>query len=428
MVDIDDTIVEVHGYAKQGSGYGYSGARGLNAVDHHGHHRWCGTGHRRPVVTLRRLRIRAWGGPDGRRHPGQTGPPTIAAVDDKAAAAADSAFYGYPAAIRGGAQVSITVRLDPKVRAAIAAIDDDAWTPIEYSDAVYDEGTSQWISRAEVAEIGFTSFSSKKRSEHVEGRLVVRRIPDLNSTNDGQATLFDVRRFHAFLTTTDLDTITADTTHRGHAIIEQVHADLKNSLWPTSAAHHLTQRFPIAPQPENPTGSTRHRGRAINHAHPTPPTDPSRTIESTPDPESIGGSRLSSRSFDTRGGTARVTSHLHARHVRAQANRLIHVRLRWRAGCDAKRVAGWVEEHKPPLVWLRGCQRRAGSFSALLTRGQVSVGGKVEVNDGRARPRWGDMRFNPLSDECETTRDADAGTVLVAPQQATTQQVEIEAG
>jgi hypothetical protein len=31
LVDIDDTIIEVHGYAKQGSGYGYSGVRGLNA-------------------------------------------------------------------------------------------------------------------------------------------------------------------------------------------------------------------------------------------------------------------------------------------------------------------------------------------------------------------------------------------------------------
>src|SRR3954447_9197649 len=38
-------------------------------------------------------------------------------------------------------------------------------------------------------------------------------------------------RFHAFFTTTDpavLDTVTADKTHRRHAI-EQVHADLKNS-------------------------------------------------------------------------------------------------------------------------------------------------------------------------------------------------------
>jgi hypothetical protein len=32
MVDIDDTIIEVHGYSEQGSGYGYSGVRGLNAL------------------------------------------------------------------------------------------------------------------------------------------------------------------------------------------------------------------------------------------------------------------------------------------------------------------------------------------------------------------------------------------------------------
>jgi hypothetical protein len=63
--------------------------------------------------------------------------------------------------------------------------------------------------------------------------LVVRRIPDLNpSGKDGQDTLFDTWRFHAFFTTTDpavADTVAADKTHRGHAIIEQVHADLKNS-------------------------------------------------------------------------------------------------------------------------------------------------------------------------------------------------------
>src|SRR4051794_7087786 len=32
LVDVDDTIVEVHGYAKQGAGFGYSGVRGLNAL------------------------------------------------------------------------------------------------------------------------------------------------------------------------------------------------------------------------------------------------------------------------------------------------------------------------------------------------------------------------------------------------------------
>jgi hypothetical protein len=44
--------------------------------------------------------------------------------------------------------------------------------------------------------------------------------------------LFDVRRFHALFTATaatDLGTVAADKLHRHHAIIEQVHADLKNS-------------------------------------------------------------------------------------------------------------------------------------------------------------------------------------------------------
>lgn len=30
-LDVDDTIRATHGYAKQGTGYGYSGVRGLNA-------------------------------------------------------------------------------------------------------------------------------------------------------------------------------------------------------------------------------------------------------------------------------------------------------------------------------------------------------------------------------------------------------------
>src|SRR5213078_720955 len=32
FVDVDDTIIEVHGHAKQGAGFGYSGVRGLNAL------------------------------------------------------------------------------------------------------------------------------------------------------------------------------------------------------------------------------------------------------------------------------------------------------------------------------------------------------------------------------------------------------------
>src|SRR5882757_4557385 len=226
LVDVDDTIIEVHGYAKQGSGYGYSGVRGLNALI-----ATVTTEHGAPVITGQRLRKGSCGSPRGA---GRIIGDTLATVkrlrSPEATARpllrADSAFYGYPtvaAALRGGADVSITVRLDPKVKAAI-----------------FEESTHRWISRAEVAEIGFTAFTSRKASEQVRGRLVVRRIPDLTpSGNDGQQSLFDTWRFHAFFTTTDDDSVTADKTHRGHAIIEAVHADLKDS----ALAHLPSGRF-----------------------------------------------------------------------------------------------------------------------------------------------------------------------------------------
>jgi hypothetical protein len=233
LVDLDDTIIEVHGYAKQGSGYGYSGVRGLNALI-----ATITTDRTAPVIAGQRLRKGSCGSARGAARMIADTLATVTRLRSSEATGKplvrmDSAFYGHrsvAAAIRGGADVSVTVRLDPKVKAAIAAIDEHAWTPIEYTDAIYDESTGQWVSRAEVAEIGFTAFTSRTASQQIPGRLVVRRIPDLNPTSDnGQATLFDVWRFHAFFTTTDLDTVTADKTHRGHAIIEQVHADLKDS-------------------------------------------------------------------------------------------------------------------------------------------------------------------------------------------------------
>lgn len=243
MVDLDDSIIEVHGYGKQGSGYGYTRVRGLNALI-----ATVTTATRAPVIIGQRLRKGSCGSPRGAA---RIVADSLAAVnrlrssrsEGRPLLRADSAFYGHPtmaAALRGGADVSITVRMDPKVKAAIAAIDDDAWTAIEYTDAIYDESTGQWVSRAEVAEIDFTAFTSRKASQQIPGRLVVRRIPDLNPTQgDGQHRLFDIWRFHAFFTTTDLDTVTADKTHRAHAIIEQVHADLKNS----ALAHLPSGRF-----------------------------------------------------------------------------------------------------------------------------------------------------------------------------------------
>jgi hypothetical protein len=238
LVDVDDTIIEVHGYAKQGSGYGYSKIRGLNALL-----ATVTTASTAPVIVAQRLRKGACGSPRGAARLVADALKTVTHLKPgcRALLRADSAFYGHPtvsAAAKAGADVSVTVRLDPRVKAAISSIPDDAWKNIQYTDAIFDEATKQWISRAEVAEVSFTAFSSRKTADQLPGRLVVRRIPDLNPT-PGQDSLFDTWRFHAFFTTSALDTVTADKTHRGHAIIEQVHADLKHS----ALAHLPSGRF-----------------------------------------------------------------------------------------------------------------------------------------------------------------------------------------
>ena len=238
LVDVDDTIIEVHGYSKQGSGYGYSGVRGLNALL-----ATVTTASSAPVVVAQRLRKGACGSPRGANRLIGDALKTVKTLQPgrPVLLRADSAFYGHPtvsAAVKGGADVSVTVRLDPRVKAAIATIADDAWQTIAYTDALFDEETGEWVSRAEVAEIPFTAFTSKKKTDQVTGRLVVRRIPDLNP-HPGQDGLFDTWRFHAFFTTSTLNTVTADKTHRGHAIIEQVHADLKAS----ALAHLPSGRF-----------------------------------------------------------------------------------------------------------------------------------------------------------------------------------------
>jgi hypothetical protein len=233
-VDLDDTVVEVHGYSKQGAAFGYSGVRGLNAVL-----ATVSTETVAPVIAAQRLRRGSAGSPRGAA---KLATDALALIRRTHLAGrdvlvrADSAFYSHAvaAAVRkAGAEVSITVRMDPAVQRAIAGIGEDAWTTIKYPDALFDETTGSWISRAQVAEVPFTAFTSQKKAEQIPGRLIVRRIPELNpKTSDGQDTLFDTWRFHAFFTTTDpdtLDTVAADRTHRRHAIIENVHADLKAS-------------------------------------------------------------------------------------------------------------------------------------------------------------------------------------------------------
>jgi Transposase DDE domain group 1 len=147
---------------------------------------------------------------------------------------ADSAFYNHAvvaAARRAGARFSITARMTSTVCAAIAAIPEDAWNAIRYPEAIWDDGEQRWISDAEVAETPFTAFTGRRASEHVHGRLIVRRVTRLNpkTETDGQGELFTTHRHHAVFTDSPLPTLQAETSHRGHAVIEQVIADLESA-------------------------------------------------------------------------------------------------------------------------------------------------------------------------------------------------------
>jgi hypothetical protein len=63
----------------------------------------------------------------------------------------------------------------------------------------------------------------------VTARLIVRRVKRLNpaSVPEGQTALFAQYRHHAVFTDSPQPMLQAETTHRQHAVIEQVHADLK---------------------------------------------------------------------------------------------------------------------------------------------------------------------------------------------------------
>ena len=60
LIDVDDTIIEVHGYAKQGAGFGYSGVRGINALIS-----TITVNDRAPVIAASRLRKGSTGSPKG---------------------------------------------------------------------------------------------------------------------------------------------------------------------------------------------------------------------------------------------------------------------------------------------------------------------------------------------------------------------------
>jgi len=231
FIDVDDTIGEVYGYHKQGAAYGYSGVRGLNAQI-----AAVSTPLTAPVIARARLRrgnvASAKGA--GRLLAQAISTARAAGIRGRILARADSAYYGWAfvgTAVRHGAWFSVTARMTASVKSAISAIDEDSWKTIEYPNAVFDEAEQCWVSDAEVAEVDFVAFTGRRTAEHVACRLIVRRVKRVQKlASDGteQGELFASWRHHAFITNSTLTLIEADQTHRDHAIIEQVIAELKD--------------------------------------------------------------------------------------------------------------------------------------------------------------------------------------------------------
>jgi Transposase DDE domain group 1 len=227
FVDIDSLLRPVYGHAKQGASYGHAKIagrallrRGLSPLA-----TTISTERGAPVVAGIRLRA-------GRAGSGKGAASMVRdAISTARAAGAtgeilvrgDSAYGGGPvvkACLKAGVRFSLVLTKNPAVARAIASIGEDAWTPVHYPGAVIDPDTGQLISDAEVAEVAFTAFAST--TTPVTARLIVRRVRDANT----QDPLFPVWRHHPFFTNSNEPTAQADITHRRHAIIETVFADL----------------------------------------------------------------------------------------------------------------------------------------------------------------------------------------------------------
>jgi hypothetical protein len=198
-VDVDSTICEVHGYHKQGAGYGYTHRLG--------YHPLLATRADSGEVLHTRLRKGAANTARGilrfvdeliarLRRAGASGELTLRM---------DSGFWSAKllrALRRHEVRYSITVRQTKTVRAAIATIPEHVWVQIAYQP----DGVAQ------VAETPYRG-----------DRLIVRRV-----RNEGdQAQLFATWRYHAFVTNRVGTMLELDADHRRHAVCELAIRDLK---------------------------------------------------------------------------------------------------------------------------------------------------------------------------------------------------------
>jgi hypothetical protein len=120
---------------------------------------------------------------------------------------------------------SITARKNRAIQRAIAAIPDDAWTPIPY-----------WLDGgADVAETVYTAFAGTRHE--TTARLIVRRV---RPTPGSQLAMDVVFSYHAVLTDRTGPLLAVEADHRRHAIVEHTICDLKHHA---GLAHLPSGRF-----------------------------------------------------------------------------------------------------------------------------------------------------------------------------------------
>ena len=206
VIDLDSTICEVHGKCKQGAAYGYTRVLGyhpLLAV-------WAATG------EILHARLRKGSSQRGAKRFCEELVARVrrAGASGQLVVRGDAGFYSWAlidTLSRLGVAWSITVMLNPQVKAAIEAIDDDAWVPIDYPEG----------GEAQVAE---TSYTTRVRGQERTVRLVVRRS---RLSDPAQLALWPTWRHHAFITDLELPVVEMDRFHREHATVELAIRDLK---------------------------------------------------------------------------------------------------------------------------------------------------------------------------------------------------------
>ncbi len=200
VIDVDSFVGEVCGRLKQGAAYGYTKLFGYHPI----------LATRADTREALHIRLRK-GSANTQKGMLRFCDELIARVNRAGATGvkllrADSGFWNmkvFERLEKAGWQYSIGVRMIKTVRAAVEAIDEDAWTKIDYPD----DGEAQ---------IAETIYGGR--------RLIIRRTRLIGA----QAELWPDWRHFAFVTNRTDDIALVEAEHRDHAVVEQVIADLKD--------------------------------------------------------------------------------------------------------------------------------------------------------------------------------------------------------